>query len=44
VPSVLLTPQAITKANVKVPLTDGFLKRSEVCVGKYSALCTKAGI
>jgi D-xylose transport system substrate-binding protein len=44
VPSVLLTPQSITKANIKVPFTDGFLKKSEVCVGKYTSLCTKAGI
>jgi D-xylose transport system substrate-binding protein len=44
VPSVLLTPQAITKDNVKVVFDQGFLKRSEVCVGKYASLCTKAGI
>jgi len=44
VPSVLLTPQAITKDNVKVVFDDGFLKPSEVCVGKYASLCTKAGI
>ena len=44
VPSVLLTPEAITKDNVKVVFDDGFLKPSEVCVGKYASLCTKAGI
>ena len=44
VPSVLLTPVAITKDNIKVVFDDGFLKPSEVCVGKYAALCTKAGI
>jgi D-xylose transport system substrate-binding protein len=44
VPSVLLTPQAITKDNLKVVFDDGFLKPSEVCVGKYASLCTKAGI
>jgi D-xylose transport system substrate-binding protein len=44
VPSVLLTPQAITIDNVKVPFDDGFLKASEVCVGKYASLCQKAGI
>jgi D-xylose transport system substrate-binding protein len=44
VPSVLLTPQAITKDNIKVVFDDGFLKPSEVCVGKYASLCTKAGI
>jgi D-xylose transport system substrate-binding protein len=44
VPSVLLTPEAITKDNLKVVFDDGFLKPSEVCVGKYASLCTKAGI
>jgi D-xylose transport system substrate-binding protein len=44
VPSVLLTPEAITKDNLKVVFDDGFLKRDEVCTGKYSALCDKAGL
>jgi D-xylose transport system substrate-binding protein len=44
VPSVLLTPQAITKDNVKVVFDDGFLKKSDVCAGKYASLCTKAGL
>ena len=44
VPSVLLTPEPITKDNIKVVFDDGFLKPSEVCVGKYADLCTKAGI
>ena len=44
VPSVLLKPEAITKDNIKLVFDDGFLKRSEVCTGKYAALCTKAGI
>jgi len=44
VPSVLLVPQAITKDNVKVVFDDGFLKPSDVCVGKYQSLCSKAGI
>jgi D-xylose transport system substrate-binding protein len=44
VPSVLLKPEAITKDNLKLVFDDGFLKRSEVCTGKYEALCTKAGI
>jgi D-xylose transport system substrate-binding protein len=44
VPSVLLTPQAITKDNVKVLFDDGFLKTSDVCVGKYAAMCTEAGL
>jgi D-xylose transport system substrate-binding protein len=41
---VLLTPEAITKDNIKVVFDDGFLKPSEVCVGKYQSLCQKAGI
>jgi len=44
VPSVLLTPQAITKDNVKVVFDDGFLKKSDVCTGKFASLCTDAGI
>jgi D-xylose transport system substrate-binding protein len=44
VPSVLLTPQAITKDNVKVVFDDGFLKKTDVCTGKYASLCTKAGL
>ncbi len=42
VPSVLLVPVAITKDNVDDPIKDGFVKRSEVCVGKYASLCDKA--
>jgi D-xylose transport system substrate-binding protein len=44
VPSVLLTPEAITKDNVKVVFDDGFLKKSDVCVGKFASMCTQAGI
>ena len=44
VPSVLLKPQAITKDNVKVVFDDGFLKKSDVCTGKYAQLCTAAGV
>jgi D-xylose transport system substrate-binding protein len=44
VPSVLLTPEAITKDNIKVVFDDGFLKASDVCVGKYQSLCADAGI
>lgn len=44
VPSVLLEPQAITKDNVKVVFDDGFLKKAEVCTGKYASLCTEAGL
>lgn len=39
VPSALLTPIPITKANYKLLFTDGFLKKSEVCVGAFAKFC-----
>jgi D-xylose transport system substrate-binding protein len=39
VPSVLLTPVAITKNNYELLFRDGFLKRSEVCRGQYAKYC-----
>ena len=44
VPSVLLKPQAITKDNVNVVFDDGFLKKSDVCTGKFAQACTSAGL
>ena len=38
-PSVLLTPVAITKNNWKLLISDGFLKKSEVCKGEYAQYC-----
>src|SRR5919109_793812 len=35
VPSILLTPVWITKKNYKLLFKDGFVKKSEVCVGVY---------
>ena len=43
VPSVLLIPVAITKANVKDVIADGFQKREDVCAG-IEELCTANGI
>jgi D-xylose transport system substrate-binding protein len=43
VPSVLLVPVGITKANVKVVIADGFQKRGDVCKG-IEKLCKKYGI
>jgi D-xylose transport system substrate-binding protein len=44
-PSVLLTPVSVTKDNIKdTVIKDGFLKRGDICVGKYASLCSKAGI
>ena len=39
VPSVLLTPIWVTKANYTLLFTDKFLKKSEVCVGAYAKYC-----
>jgi D-xylose transport system substrate-binding protein len=44
VPSVLLTPEAITKDNIKVVFDDGFLKKEDVCTGKFASLCSDAGL
>ncbi|SDO75962.1 monosaccharide ABC transporter substrate-binding protein, CUT2 family [Nakamurella panacisegetis] len=44
VPAVLLTPVAITKSNISVPIKDGYLKLSDVCTAAYQAKCTAAGV
>ena len=44
VPSVLLTPEKITKENISKVIEDDFLKRDEVCAGKFAAMCDEAGI
>jgi D-xylose transport system substrate-binding protein len=44
VPAKLLKPVAITKANVKDVVNDGFVTKAELCTGAYAALCTAAGI
>ena len=45
VPSVLLTPVAVTKDNVKdTVIKDGFLDAGEICTGKYAAACASAGV
>ncbi len=38
-PSVLLTPVWVTKANHKIVFKEGFLKKSQVCVGKFAQYC-----
>lgn len=43
VPSVLLTPKAITKDNVDVVFDDGGQSKEEVCAGQFEAMCTAAG-
>jgi D-xylose transport system substrate-binding protein len=45
VPSVLLTPVAVTKDNIdSTVVKDGFYKTSEICTGKYAAGCKKIGL
>jgi D-xylose transport system substrate-binding protein len=44
VPSVLLTPQSITKANVKDVIADKFVTKEEVCTADFAKACTEAGI
>ncbi|BEP15811.1 substrate-binding domain-containing protein [Acidothermaceae bacterium B102] len=45
VPSVLLTPIAVTKANIKqTVLRDGFRTVEEICTGRYLALCRADGL
>jgi D-xylose transport system substrate-binding protein len=44
-PSVLLTPVAVTKANInETVIKDGFLKKSDICVGKFAQFCSSAGL
>jgi D-xylose transport system substrate-binding protein len=44
VPSVLLTPESITKDNINDVISAGGASKAEVCAGSFAALCTKAGI
>ncbi len=45
VPSILLTPVAVTKDNIKdTVIKDGFWKASDICTGKYASACKDAGI
>jgi D-xylose transport system substrate-binding protein len=44
VPSVLLTPIPITKANVKDVVAEGSVKKEDLCAGDYAKLCADAGI
>jgi D-xylose transport system substrate-binding protein len=44
VPSVLLTPIGIFKDNVKQVVDDGFIKKDELCTGKFAGKCTDAGL
>jgi D-xylose transport system substrate-binding protein len=45
VPSVLLSPIAVTKDNISdTVIKDGFLTAAEICTGPYKKACEEAGI
>jgi len=45
VPSVLLVPGAVTKANIKdTVIADGFWTKTDICTADFAAACTAAGI
>ena len=45
VPSILLTPVAVTKDNINDTIVkDEFWTVDEICTGKYAAGCKEAGI
>jgi D-xylose transport system substrate-binding protein len=45
VPSVLLTPVAVTKENIAdTVIADGFYKPEEICTGQFADACAEAGI
>jgi len=45
VPSILLTPVAVTKDNIQdTIIKDAFWTPDQICTGKYAAGCKKAGI
>jgi D-xylose transport system substrate-binding protein len=45
VPSVLLTPIAVTKDNIKdTVVADGFWSVSQICTADYASACTAAGL
>ncbi len=44
-PSVLLTPVAVTKKNInQTVIKDGFLTKSQICVGQFAKFCSQAGL
>jgi D-xylose transport system substrate-binding protein len=45
VPSVLLVPVAVTKANIQTTvIADGFWTKTDICTADFAAACTAAGI
>jgi D-xylose transport system substrate-binding protein len=44
VPTVLLTPVAITKESVKDVIADGYVTKAKVCTAEFATACAGAGI
>ncbi len=45
VPSILLAPVAVTKANIQATvIADAFWTKTDICTADYAAACTAAGI
>jgi D-xylose transport system substrate-binding protein len=48
VPSIILTPVAVTKATAKQTvgqmIADGFLKASQICTGAVAPVCAQNGL
>ncbi|NUU24704.1 MAG: substrate-binding domain-containing protein [Streptomycetaceae bacterium] len=44
VPSVLLEPQSIFKANVNDVVKDGYVTKQELCTGEFAAKCAEVGV
>jgi len=45
IPSVLLTPVAVTKANIETTVVaDGFWTADDICTSQYASACAAAGI
>jgi D-xylose transport system substrate-binding protein len=45
IPSVLLTPEVVTKANIEsTVVADGFWTANEICTSQYASVCVGAGI
>jgi len=44
-PAVLLKPIPLTKSNInQTVIKDGFLTKSQICVGKFAKYCSSAGL
>jgi D-xylose transport system substrate-binding protein len=44
IPAILAQPITITKANVAVPINEGYTPKAQVCTAAYAAKCAAAGV